>query len=81
MTVEVTDALGVLAATVVDRVWTQAGDHAVTIDGAALADGEYNVVITARTATGASVQHVVPLRVNRTLGLVTRCPDGVLSEQ
>jgi flagellar hook assembly protein FlgD len=76
VTVEVADPLGGLVATVVDRVWTQAGEHTVTIDGAALADGEYSVVITARTATGASVQQVVPLRVNRTLGLVTIAPSA-----
>ena len=74
VTVEVTDALGVAVATVVDRVWTQAGDHTVSIDGSALLDGEYTVVITARTVAGASVQSLVPLRVNRTLGLVTTAP-------
>jgi flagellar hook assembly protein FlgD len=74
VTVEVTDPLGGVVATVVDRVWTQAGDHTVTIEGDALADGEYDVVITARTAAGASVQQVVPLRVNRALGLVTLAP-------
>jgi len=68
--------LGGLVTTVVDRVWTQAGEHTVTIDGAALADGEYNVVITARSAAGASVQQVVPLRVNRGLGLVTVVPTA-----
>ena len=74
VTVDVTDPLGGLVTIVVDRVWTQAGEHTVTIDGAALADGEYNVVITARSAAGASVQQVVPLRVNRGLGLVTVAP-------
>jgi hypothetical protein len=76
VTVEVTDAFGVVVGTVVDRVWTQAGEHVVPIDGAALADGEYSVVITARTAAGASVQSVVPLHVNRTLGLVTVAPTA-----
>jgi hypothetical protein len=74
VTVELTDAVGALVATVVDRVWTQAGDHLLTIDGAALADGEYNVVITARTAAGVAVQQLVPLRVDRTLGLVSATP-------
>jgi hypothetical protein len=74
VTVEVTDAVGGLVATVVDRVWTQAGEHTVTIDGATLADGEYNVVITARTQAGASVQQLVPLRVSRMLGLVAVAP-------
>jgi flagellar hook assembly protein FlgD len=76
VTVEVTDPLGGLVTTVVDRVWTQAGEHTVTIDGSALADGEYNVVITARSAAGASVQQVIPLRVNRGLGLVTVTPTA-----
>ena len=74
VTVELTDLLGGVVTTVVDRVWTQAGEHTLTIDGAALADGEYNVVITARTAAGASVQQIVPLHVNRGLGLVTVAP-------
>ena len=32
------------------------------------------MLITARTAAGATVQSIVPLRVNRTLGLVTTLP-------
>jgi hypothetical protein len=74
VTLEVRDVIGGLLATVVDRVWTPAGQHTATIDGAALADGDYNVVVTARTAAGASVQKVVPLRINRTLGLVAVTP-------
>ena len=71
VTVEVTDALGGVMTTVVDRVWTQAGEHTVSVDGATLVDGAYSVVITARTAAGVTIQSSVPLRVNRTLGLVT----------
>ena len=74
VTVEVTDAVGSVLATVIDRVWTRAGQHTVAIDGSALADGDYNVVVTARTAAGVSVQKVVPLSVNRTLGLVSVAP-------
>ena len=74
VTVEVTDPIGGVLATVVDRVWTRAGEHTVTIDGAPLADGDYNVVITARSAAGDSVQRAIPLSVNRTLGLVTVAP-------
>jgi hypothetical protein len=74
VTVEVTDAIGGAVATPVDRVWTAAGSHTATIDGAALADGQYNVVVTARTAAGVSVQKLTPLSVNRTLGLVTALP-------
>jgi hypothetical protein len=76
VTVEVTDATGGVIATVVDRVWTGAGQHTLELDGAALADGTYNVVITARTATGVSVQRVIPLHVNRMLGLVTVAPSA-----
>ena len=74
VTVEITDAVEGVVATVVDRVWMRAGQHAVTIDGATLADGQYNVVVTARTALGLSVQKLIPLSVNRTLGLVTVTP-------
>ena len=74
VTVELADAIGGVVQTVVDRVWTRAGPHTVTITGDALADGHYNVVVTARTTTGASVQKVIPLSVNRTLGLVAVAP-------
>jgi hypothetical protein len=77
VTVEVTDVIGGVLATAVDRVWTRAGQHTVTIDGSVLADGDYNVVVTARTAAGVSVQRVIPLSVNRTLGLVTVEPAVV----
>jgi hypothetical protein len=76
VSVEVTDVLGGVLATVVDRVWTRAGEHTVTLDGAPFADGDYNVVVTARTASGVAVQKVIPLRVNRTLGLVTAAPPA-----
>jgi hypothetical protein len=74
VTVEITDAIGGVVATPVDRMWTRAGQHAVTLDGETLPDGSYYVVVTARTATGASVQKVIPLVVNRALGLVTVSP-------
>jgi hypothetical protein len=74
VTVEILDAIGGLAATVVDRMWTRAGQHTVTVDGTTLADGNYNVVVTALTATGVRVQKLIPLSVNRTLGLVTVTP-------
>jgi hypothetical protein len=74
VSVEVTDPFGGVLAAVVDRVWTQAGEHTVAIDASALPDGDYSVVVTARTQAGSSVQQVVPLHVNRTLGLVTAAP-------
>jgi hypothetical protein len=74
VTVEVTDAIGGVLTTIVDRVWTSAGQHTVELDGAALADGTYNVVVTARTQSGFLVQRVIPLSVNRTLGLVAVAP-------
>jgi hypothetical protein len=74
VSVEITDVAGSLLATVVDRVWTRAGQHTVNIDGAALPDGSYNVVVTARRAAGVAVQKLIPLGVNRTLGLVTVTP-------
>jgi hypothetical protein len=74
VTVELTDAVGGLAATVVDRVFMRAGTHTATIAGDALADGPYNVVVTARTAAGVSIQKVIPLNVDRTLGLVAVRP-------
>jgi len=74
VTVEVVDSIGGVLATVVDRVWTRAGQHTAEIDGAALADGRYTIVITARTAAGAMVQRLVPLTVTRALGAVAVAP-------
>jgi hypothetical protein len=74
VSVEVVDIIGGVAATVVDRVWTQAGEHVASIEGEGLPDGDYSIVLTARTASGITVQKVVSLRVNRTLGLVTVAP-------
>ena len=75
VTVEVTDEIGGVLATLVDRVWTRAGQHTASSSTAPSSpDGNYNVVVTARTAAGVSVQKVIPLSVNRTLGLVTVAP-------
>jgi hypothetical protein len=75
VTVAVVDPGGVTVATLVDRAWTRAGQHTLTIDGATLPDGLYTVVVTARTPAGVEVQTVVPLTVSRTLGLVTAAPE------
>jgi hypothetical protein len=75
VTVEVRNMWGDVAATAVDRVWTRAGEHTVAVDGALLPDGRYTVVVTARTASGVEAQAVIPLAVNRTLGLVTVMPE------
>jgi hypothetical protein len=71
VTVAVVDPGGVTVATAIDRVWTRAGEHTVTIDGTTLPDGIYTVVVTARTPAGAEVQKTIPLMVSRALGLVT----------
>jgi flagellar hook assembly protein FlgD len=71
VTVEVLDSADTVAATVQDRLWSRAGAHSVTIDGAALADGAYSVLVRAHTATSAEVVASLPLTVSRTLGLVS----------
>jgi N-acetylmuramoyl-L-alanine amidase len=76
VTIEITDAIGGVIATVVDRVWTGSGQHTLELDGATLSDGTYNVVVTARTSSGTSVQQLIPLSVNRTLGLVSVAPGA-----
>jgi hypothetical protein len=70
VTVDVVDSTGVIAATVLDRVWSRAGTHSLTVDGAALTDGAYSVVVRAHTATSGEVVASSPLTVSRTLGLV-----------
>ena len=74
VTLEVADSIGSVVVTVVDRVWTRAGQHDVVIDGTTLPDGSYSVVLTARTAAGTEVQRLVPLTVSRTLGFVAATP-------
>ncbi|MGH3137157.1 MAG: N-acetylmuramoyl-L-alanine amidase [Gaiellaceae bacterium] len=74
LTIEIVDSVGGVITTLVDRVWTRAGQHTVTLDGAGLADGRYGIVITARTATGMAVQSIVPLTVIRTLSAVSASP-------
>ena len=76
VTVDVVDSVGGVIETLVDRVWTRAGQHTVLIDGADLPDGRYGIVITARTAAGTEVQSIVPLTVSRTLGVVTASPEA-----
>jgi len=75
VTVHVVDGAGVMVASIVDRVWTRAGDNEVTVDGAPLPDGRYDVVITARRADGAEATTAVPLVVSRTLGTVAVVPS------
>ncbi len=75
VTVEVIDAAGITVATVVDRVWTRAGKHTVTVHGANLLDGTYAVLVRARTPAGLEVEKSTPLRVSRTLGLVSVTPS------
>ena len=75
VTVDVRDAEGLTVATVLDRVWTSAGKHSLDVDGAVLLDGNYNVVVTARTATSSEAVQTVPLTVSRSLGLVSISPS------
>ena len=75
VTVDITAADGTVA-TVIDRVWTAAGEHSVTLDGTELPDGIYNVVVSARTAAGTEVVQSLPLTVSRTLGLVSVAPTA-----
>jgi hypothetical protein len=74
VTVAVVDGYGTVVATIVDRVWTAAGRHSTAVDGAALADGLYSIVLTARSAAGTQLTKALPLTVSRTLGLVSTAP-------
>ena len=74
VSIVVQDTLGAASATIVDRVWTRAGVHTVTVDVPSLPDGRYDVVVTARRADGAEVEGRVPLAVTRTLGTVAVSP-------
>jgi hypothetical protein len=74
VTVDAVDSVEGVISTLVDRVWTGAGQHTLVIDGTGLSDGRYGIVITARTAAGTTVESIVPLTVSRTLGVVTASP-------
>jgi uncharacterized protein with LGFP repeats len=74
VTVEVVSAEGAVLETLVDRVFMGAGAHQVGVDASALPDGDYTVLVSARTAAGASVQTAIPLAVTRTLGTVSLAP-------
>ena len=74
LTVTVTDAIGGVVATLVDRVWTQPGTHSIVVDGAALPDGSYSVALVGRTAAGVELRQSVTITVSRTLGLVAVSP-------
>jgi hypothetical protein len=74
LTVEVADASGLVAATVVNRVWTRAGDHSVAIDPSGLPDGVYSAVVRAYTPTSPEIVATAALTVSRTLGLVSVTP-------
>ena len=74
VTVEVADETGFTTLTLVDRMWTRAGKHTVDVDGTALPDGAYSVLVRARTPAGLEVEKVIPLLVSRTLGLVSVTP-------
>jgi hypothetical protein len=75
VSVELVSASGDLVTTVVDRTFMSAGLHEIVVDGSSLPDGNYSIVVTARTAAGAEVQSEVPLTVSRTLGTVSVAPD------
>ena len=75
VTVEVSDATGLVLATMLDRVWKGAGKQELIVDGTTLPDGRYDVVIRARTATSLEVSQTIPLIVSRTLGLVSASPS------
>ncbi|HET7743755.1 MAG TPA: N-acetylmuramoyl-L-alanine amidase [Gaiellaceae bacterium] len=74
VSVEVVSAEGAVVATVIDRVFMGAGLHQVTVDGSVLPDGDYTVLVSARTGAGESVEASVPLAVSRTLGTVSVAP-------
>jgi hypothetical protein len=75
VTVEVVSGDGLALATVVDRVWTSAGQQTATVTGDGLPDGTYEIVVRARTAASSEVVQSVPLIVSRTLGLVLVGPE------
>lgn len=71
VSVEVADAFGGIVALPLDRVWTRAGEHVVTIEGDSLPDGRYGVTVIARSPTGEEARQTASLIVSRLLGLVT----------
>ncbi len=74
VTVEVVDAGGVTVATAVDRVWTRPGKHDGDRRRRESPRRDVRLLVRARTPAGLEVEKTTPLRVSRTLGLVSVTP-------
>ena len=76
VTLQIVDAVGAVVTTLVEGAWTEAGTHTAVVGGDRLPDGAYSVVLTASPLVGEATQVMLPLRVGRTLGLVTVTPPA-----
>jgi uncharacterized protein with LGFP repeats len=76
VTVEVADSVGNVLFTLLDGATTAAGRHTLSVDGGALPDGTYNLVVRAQAGLETEVVETLPLVVSRTLGLVSASPTA-----
>ena len=68
VTVKVRDSAGVEVATIANKAWKRAGEHAVRFDPIVLPDGIFNVELLATATGGRQATATTQLAVSRTLG-------------
>ena len=70
VTITVHDSLGTPVATIANKAWKRAAEHAVRFDAAALPDGIYQVEVAAVATGGRQAVVTTQVAVTRTLGSV-----------
>ena len=70
VTIKVRDGLGTEVATIANKAWKRAAEHAVRFDAAALPDGIYQVEVAAVATGGREAAVTTQVAVTRTLGSV-----------
>jgi len=68
VTVKVHDSAGVEAATIANKAWKRAGEHAIRFDPAVLPDGVFKIELLATATGGRQATATTQLAVSRTLG-------------
>ena len=68
VTVKVHDSFGAEAATIANKAWKRAGEHAIRFDPAVLPDGVFKIELLATATGGRQATATTQLAVSRTLG-------------
>ena len=76
VTVKVHDSFGAEAATIANKAWKRAGEHAIRFDPAVLPDGVFKIELLATATGGRQATATTQLAVSRTLGEVRAARVG-----